>query len=75
MAATRWLIDNPAEGVRLPDEPPHRALLADARPYLGPFVSHAVPWTPLTSWDPALEPFRPPPDPADPWQFGSLLVD
>lgn len=75
MAATRWLIDNPAEGVRLPDELPHRAILADARPYLGPFVSQAVAWTPQTSWDPALEPFRSPPDPEDPWQFGSFLVD
>ncbi|MGI8686569.1 MAG: saccharopine dehydrogenase C-terminal domain-containing protein [Acidimicrobiales bacterium] len=75
MAATRWLIEHPNEGVRLPDELPHRQILADAMPYLGPFVSQATAWTPLTSWDPALEPFRRPTDPADTWQFATFLVD
>ncbi len=50
LAATQWLLEHSEEGVRLPDELPHRAALAAAKPYLGPYVSRSVDWTPLDSW-------------------------
>ncbi|MCZ6695071.1 MAG: saccharopine dehydrogenase NADP-binding domain-containing protein [Acidobacteria bacterium] len=45
-AGLEWLLANPLEGVRLPDDLPHEPILKAARPYLGPFVSRAVEWAP-----------------------------
>ena len=32
--------------MRLPDDLPHEPILKAARPYLGPFVSEAIDWSP-----------------------------
>jgi homospermidine synthase len=46
-----------------------------AKPYLGPFVSTPVDWTPLDSWvDPFAGYGRPKPPPEDVWQFTTFLV-
>ncbi len=45
-AGLEWLLANPLEGVRLPDDLPHEPILKAARPYLGPFVSEAIDWSP-----------------------------
>jgi homospermidine synthase len=75
LGAVRWLIEHPAEGVCLPDDLPHDQVLRDARPYLGPFVSEPVDWSPLDRWtDPYAAYGRPVPDPADVWQFSTFLV-
>ena len=75
LGAIRWMLDNPGRGVRLPDELPHDEVLATAMPYLGPFVSRRVDWTPLRSRvDVFAEPGLPPPSQEDVWQFGSFLV-
>ena len=75
LGAVQWLLANPREGVRLPDDLPYDEVLAQARPYLGPVVSQAVDWTPLQSW---VDPFagfgRPKPSAADVWQFDTFLV-
>ncbi|OGW85161.1 MAG: homospermidine synthase [Omnitrophica bacterium RIFCSPHIGHO2_02_FULL_46_11] len=47
VAASIWSIQNPHEGIRVPDELPHEEILSIAKPYLGPFISKAVDWTPL----------------------------
>jgi homospermidine synthase len=75
LGAIRWIWDNPGRGVRLPDELPHEEVLATAMPYLGPFVSRQVDWTPLRN---RVDVFAghgaPAPSPEDVWQFASFLV-
>ena len=75
LAATLWMIKNPNQGVCLPDELPHQEILECARPYLGPFISQAVDWTPLQNWCDPFERYgarRPPPE--DVWQFNTFLA-
>lgn len=75
LGATKWLLEHPHEGVLLPDDLPHEPVLAVAKPYLGPFVSRAVDWTPLDTWnDPFAGYGRPRPGPEDVWQFTTFLV-
>lgn len=47
LGAIFWMIDNPHEGVKVPDDLPHKEILAVANPYLGPCISKAVDWDPL----------------------------
>ena len=76
LGAVRWMLDNPRHGVRLPDELPHDEVLATAMPYLGPFVSRQVDWTPLRSRVDVFAGYgAPPPSPDDVWQFASFRVD
>ena len=61
-----WMIRNPTEGVKLPDDLPHEEVMEIARPYLGPFVSEPSDWRPLpedsvSDWD-------------DLWQFETFLA-
>jgi homospermidine synthase len=75
VAATMWLIENPARGVVLPDDLPHEYVLDVARPYLGKFISVRSDWTPLTNYSNAFHGYnRPAVDPADPWQFKNFLL-
>lgn len=74
LAAVHWMLENPHAGVLVPDDLPHEEILAIAKPYLGPFVSRPVDWTPLQNWT---DPFpghggRPPDE--DVWQFSTFLV-
>ncbi len=41
-----WMIKNPSQGVKVPDELPYDEILAVARPYLGKCVSRPVDWDP-----------------------------
>jgi len=76
LAALAWLIENPNQGVRLPDELPHDFILEVAKPYLGPFVSQPVDWTPLKNWSHLYQAFGVPrPSDQDVWQFGTFLVN
>jgi homospermidine synthase len=75
LAAVKWLLENPSRGVCLPDDLPHGEILAHALPYLGPFVSRPVDWTPLKGWtDPFTGYGRRRPEPEDVWQFSTFLV-
>jgi len=75
LGAVVWMIKNPNEGVNVPDNLPHEEILEVAKPYLGPFVSEAVDWTPLKNRVDLYDKFgksRPSDD--DVWQFETFLV-
>ncbi len=76
LGALMWMIENPSQGVRLPDELPHEYVLKIAKPYLGPFISQAAEWNPLKNWSHLYETFgvRRPRD-EDRWQFDSFLLN
>ena len=75
VAATMWMMENPAAGVKLPDDLPHDYVLSIARPYLGKFISMRSDWTPLKYYSSAFQGYnRPHVDPSDPWQFKNFLL-
>jgi homospermidine synthase len=75
VAATMWMIENPAEGVKVPDDLPHEYVLGVSRPYLGTFISTRSDWTPLRDYRNAFSGFNKPDfDKKDPWQFKNFLV-
>jgi homospermidine synthase len=73
VAAVLWMIENPREGIKLPDDLPHDFVLDIAKPYLGNFISTPSDWTPLKNRkiffkeNPAAK-YNP-----DPWQFENFL--
>ena len=75
VAASMWMIEHPAEGVRVPDELPHDYVLGIAKPYLGRWISKASDWTPLKDRDQTFDAYaKPVLDRKDPWQFQNFLV-
>jgi homospermidine synthase len=46
LGAVAWMIKNPTQGVKVPDELPYQEILAVAKPYLGPCISRPVDWDP-----------------------------
>jgi homospermidine synthase len=75
VAASMWMMENPAEGIRVPDELPHDFILGIAKPYLGKWISKASDWTPLKDRDTTFAAYNKPDlDPKDPWQFQNFLV-
>ncbi len=75
VAASKWMIGNPAMGVCVPDDLPHEFVLDVARPYLGKFISMPHDWTPLKHYENAFHGFNNPAiDPSDPWQFKNFLI-
>ncbi|HNV86623.1 MAG TPA: saccharopine dehydrogenase C-terminal domain-containing protein [Candidatus Omnitrophota bacterium] len=50
VSAVLWMIENPKQGVRVPDDLPHEYILNIAKPYLGKFVSEAYDWTPFKNY-------------------------
>jgi len=75
IAAAMWMIEHPAEGMKVPDDLPHDYVLGVAKPYLGSFHSLRSDWTPLTHSTNAFPGFnRPAIDESDPWQFKNFLI-
>jgi homospermidine synthase len=75
VAASMWMIQHPAEGVRVPDDLPHDYILKIAKPWLGRWISKASDWTPLQGRDRTFARHNPPDlDRRDPWQFKNFLV-
>ncbi len=75
IAATMWMIENPEEGVVVPDDMPHDYILDIAKPYLGKFISKSSDWTPLRDYQNAFKGFNKPDlDMKDPWQFKNFLI-
>jgi homospermidine synthase len=75
LGATEWMIRNPNEGVRVPDQLPYEEVLASALPYLGPCVSQPADWTPLKNRQDLFANFgKPAPEPEDVWQFESFVI-
>jgi len=76
VAAAIWMIKNPKKGFRMPDDVDHEEILKVAMPYIKPFVSKAVDWTPLKNLNTKFTKFdmlRPKDE--DIWQFTTFLVD
>lgn len=75
VAAAIWAIENPNESFCLPDDLPHKEILKISKPYLGPFISQAVDWTPLKDRkNQFLDYGTKLPKPKDVWQFVTFLV-
>jgi homospermidine synthase len=75
LGALFWMIRNPREGLRVPDELPHEEILKVANVYLGPCPSMVADWTPLKNrFDPFAEYGKPIPPEDDVWQFETFLV-
>jgi homospermidine synthase len=74
VTAVMWMIENPREGLCLPDDLPHEYVLSIAKPYLGRFYSGPSEWTPLKN---RTVYFRENPendyDHEDVWQFKNFL--
>jgi homospermidine synthase len=75
MACVQWMIDNPNQGLSVPDDLPWKTILELAYPYLGLIHSASVDWTPMKNianlfgkWD-SIEKSD------DPWQFENFLLD
>jgi len=76
VAAAKWMIENPKMGFRMPDDIDHEFILKVSKPFLGPFVSKAVDWTPLKSLNTKFTKFdMQRPKEEDVWQFETFLVD
>lgn len=76
VAAAIWMIKNPKRGFNLPDDIDHEEILKVAMPYIKPFVSRDVDWTPLKNLNTKFTKFdmlRPKDE--DVWQFTTFLVD
>jgi homospermidine synthase len=76
VAAATWMINHPKSGVCLPDDIDHEDILKISVPYISPFISEPVDWTPLAHLNTQFSKFdipRPPEE--DVWQFTTFLVD
>lgn len=81
-AAAQWMIQNPRQGVRVPDELPYDNILEASLPFLGAFLSIPVNWTPLEAakrehhaeYRVELAEQHKEADAEDHWQFSSFLV-
>lgn len=76
VAASMWMIENPKRGFLLPDDVDHEFILDIAKPFIKPFVSMPVDWTPLVNLNTRFTKFdiaRPKDE--DVWQFTTFLVD
>ena len=77
VAAVSWMIENPNEGLCVPDDLPWREVLEVATPYLGTMHSAATDWDPLTTRNDLFPTFANDADLIDrddPWQFSNFLV-
>ncbi|MEA3305649.1 MAG: saccharopine dehydrogenase C-terminal domain-containing protein [Candidatus Omnitrophota bacterium] len=76
ISAAIWMIKNPKKGFLLPDDINHEEILKISMPYLKPFISMPVDWTPLKNLNTKFTKFDIPyPKEEDVWQFTSFLVD
>ena len=75
VAATMWMIENPARASCVPDDLPHDFVLEIAKPYLGKWISKPSDWTPLKHYRNTFPGYNKPDlDLKDPWQFKNFLV-
>ena len=76
VAAAIWMIKNPNKGFLLPDDVDHEEILKIAVPYIKPFVSQPVDWTPLKNLNTKFTKFDIiKPQEEDVWQFVTFLVN
>lgn len=73
VAAVLWMLENPREGIKLPDDLPHDFVLDIAKPYLGKFISTPSDWTPLKNRKIFFKEHPAAKLNPDPWQFENFL--
>jgi len=75
IAAFKWMVASPNEGVCVPDDLPWQSVLADARPYIGEIHSAPTDWDPLKTRNDLFPGFGNTSrlDLTDPWQFKNFL--
>lgn len=74
VAASMWMIDNPNEGVLVPDQLPWRYVMDIAKDYLGEMRSVPVDWDPLKTRNDLYKGLNGRSYDSDPWQFNNFLV-
>ena len=75
LGAIAWMVKNPRKGLLVPDDLPHREILAVAKQYLGPTPSVGADWTPLKNRNDPFEYWgKPRPSEDDMWQFETFLT-
>jgi homospermidine synthase len=76
VSAAIWMIKNPKRGFNMPDDIDHEMVLEVSMPYISPFVSKEVDWTPLKNLNTKFTKYDyPRPKDEDVWQFTSFLID
>jgi len=76
VAAAIWMMKNPNAGFLMPDDIDHEQILETSMPYITPFVSEPVDWTPLKNLNTKFTKFDiQRPNEEDIWQFTTFLVD
>lgn len=76
VSAAIWMIKNPKRGFLLPDDVDHEEILKVSIPFIKPFVSKPVDWTPLKNINTKFTKFDiPKPKEEDVWQFTTFLAD
>jgi len=73
VAAALWAIENPKQGINLPDDLPHDFVLGIAKPYLGDFISTSSDWTPLKNRVVYFKENPASKNNPDPWQLENFL--
>lgn len=74
VSAVKWMIENPRNGINLPDALPHDYVLELSKPYLGKFVSKAYDWTPLKNRKIIFKENPASRQHPDPWQFSNFVM-
>ena len=75
VAACLWMVENPRQGLCVPDDLPHDFVLDVSKPYLGKFVSVSSDWTPLKHYSNVFRGYNKPQlDTSDVWQFKNFLI-
>ena len=75
VSAALWAIKNPRQGMCLPDDIDHEHVLDVSIPFIKPFVSRAVDWTPLQNLNTQFTKFDiPKAKEEDMWQFTTFLL-
>lgn len=75
VAAAKWMIENPRRGFNLPDDIDHEFILNICMPYIKPFVSQPVDWTPLKNVNKKFFKFDGKFKNEDVWQFVTFMTD
>jgi len=75
VAAVMWMIENPEEGLLVPENLPYDYILKVSKPYLGRWISKPHDWTPLKHMDHTFSRYlKRDLDLRDPWQFKNFLI-
>lgn len=75
VAAAKWMIENPKRGYNLPDDIDHEYILNICIPYIKPFVSQPVDWTPLKNLNKKYQKIDGQFTEDDMWQFVTFMTD